>query len=111
MRTVNRSAVVVRPRDPFLKWLLSVDPEAKDLEPSIRDVSVYLVPPDPNEQQEAAPVEEWFADVFERELDGWHRDESRWPVRDVTTFLEWFDVEATSVVVDLDPRRLKHEML
>lgn len=104
MRTINRSAVVVRPKEPFIQWAMHVDDTSYQLEDSIRKhLSVYLVPPDPHGRQEAAPLREYFHRIFVEELEGWHRDEAGWPqVRDLKTFHEWFEVEAESVVIDLD---------
>jgi len=43
-----------------------------------------------------------FAEVFERELFGWHTDETAWPKnRNLALFREWFDIEIHSVVEDL----------
>ena len=48
MKTVNRSVAIVRPREPYIQWALSVDDGAQKDEASLRSqVSVYLVPPDP----------------------------------------------------------------
>jgi len=43
-----------------------------------------------------------FAEVFERELFGWHTDEAAWPRnRTYTLFHNWFTPELHSVVEDL----------
>ncbi len=40
--------------------------------------------------------------LFEQELVGWSQDEDAWPTkRDFHTFLEWFDIEFHSMVLDL----------
>src|SRR5438132_254234 len=46
MRTVNRSAVVVIPKQPFLDWLRRVDPTGGKLTLADlrRDPSIYLLP-------------------------------------------------------------------
>jgi hypothetical protein len=42
------------------------------------------------------------AQVFERELFGWHADEAAWPKnRNLALFHKWFTVEMHSVVEDL----------
>jgi hypothetical protein len=44
----------------------------------------------------------YFTAIFEEELNSWHRRESEWPSRRTyETFLEWFDVEVHSMVLDL----------
>jgi hypothetical protein len=111
MRVVNRSAAVIRPREPYVNWASSVGDDSKDLEAGIRQqISVYLVPPDPREEQESAPVSQWFAAVFEQELEAWCLDEKTWPQRrDLKMFLEWFEVTTESVVMDLEERPVEHE--
>jgi len=94
-----------------VKWATSVDEAAKKHEAHVRaQMSVYLVPPDPKEEEESAPLQKWFSAVFERELESWYLDEARWPQRrDLKTFLQWFDVWIESVVVDLGQGPLEHE--
>lgn len=101
---VNRAALVVRPREPFIAWAASVDPDLEDLATSLRGhTSVYLVAEDPNGCEESAPLELYFREVFEQELGSWYLDETAWPqVRDLATFHEWFEVQAESEVIDLE---------
>ena len=103
-RMVNRSAALVRPREPFVKWAMTVDSGGnRHLESQIRSqVSVYLVPPDRKGREEAAPLEQWYSGVFSRELENWYRDEATWPPdRDLEMFLAWFEVSTNSVVIDV----------
>lgn len=110
-RVINRSSAIVRPREPFVRWVVSVESDL-ELEADVQSqASVYLVPPDPEEMEEAAPLRLWFAAVFERELEAWYVDESLWPPsRDLATFLEWFEVTTESVVVDLGSGPIVHEV-
>lgn len=111
MKLLNRSAIVVRPREPFLRWAtaaLAEDPEgAAELRNA---VSIYLVPQDPNEEQESAPLEGFFAEIFANELESWCSDSELWPAkRDFASFREWFEVTAESIVHDLAPGRIQTE--
>ena len=104
MAEINRSLIVIRPKQPFLDWLHSILDEDKiiDLEDINDDATAYLVP-EVLSQDEEAGIIEWCADfVFEHELWSWYTDEALWPVgRDAAMFREWFDVEFHSVVNDL----------
>lgn len=104
LRFVNRSALLVRPREPFIEWAKSIDPEADHLAVSLRgETSVYLVAEDPAGEEESAPVEQYYEQVFELELENWCTDPERWPPhRDYAMFLQWFDVQANSMLVDLE---------
>lgn len=100
---LNRSAVVVRPKQPFVDWLRSV--EELDL-PSITldelDKTLYLVP-DYEDPADAEKVLKKVCDeIFCRELEGWYTDESVWPKdRSLKVFKQWFEVEHFDVVEDV----------
>jgi len=41
-------------------------------------------------------------EIFEEQLDGWHRDRSAWPAdRSFDTFTRWFEYSFHSVLYDL----------
>lgn len=110
-RWINRAAFVIRPAKPFLEWAASLDDEApeqsKDLE---KRISIYLVAEDPEENEETAPLENYWRQIFEEQLAGWSQDEDEWPTsRTLTMFKEWFDVASESVVTDLESGPIKHE--
>lgn len=47
-------------------------------------------------------LKEGYAEIFERELYGWHTDESAWPQsRSLKMFREWFEIELHSVIEDI----------
>lgn len=103
MKIINRAAVVVTLKEPYLHWAASQHEETADeVHDPARDVSIYLVPEDPKEEEETAPLEDFFEEIFDDQLEGWCTDETAWPaVRDLRTFLEWFDVRGMSIVLDL----------
>ncbi|HAZ07635.1 MAG TPA: hypothetical protein DCZ01_03715 [Elusimicrobia bacterium] len=110
-RSINRAALVVRPRQPYLDWAASVDAEApehaKDLH---KRVSVYLLGEDPKEEDETAPLENYFEEIFELELSAWYTDEDLWPKpRTLALFHEWFEAVGESVVTDLEPGPIRAE--
>jgi hypothetical protein len=82
MRSVNRSAVIVRPAQPFLDWLHQVDPTSAELtlEDLRSDPSVYLLPVYDTEEQARNHLRKRCEDIFEEQLEGWYRDPSTWPV-------------------------------
>jgi len=103
MKTVNRAALLVRPREPFIEWAANVDEKARQAAQELRgNTSVYLVPEDLTGRDEAAPLKHFFERIFEAELEAWNADSSAWPQnRDLATFKKWFEVYAQSIVVDL----------
>ena len=101
---VNRAAVILRYKDPIVKWINEADPYEDSSEVSLvsanEDRTVYLV-----SDGEAENIDRWILEnhviLFESELEGWYTDESLWPKkRDLKTFKEWFEIECHSMVLD-----------
>ena len=113
MRILNRAVLVVRYREPYLRWAASLDDKASAHAAGLRTaMSVYLVPEDPAEENETPPLEEFFETIFTRELETWWTDESRWPEkRDFVTFQQWFEVTGHSMVMDLGTGPIRIEQL
>ena len=104
MITLNRTAIVVRPGQPFLDWLHGADPTSIELrvEDLRREPTVYLLPECENEGEVREYLEEVCGQIFEEQLDGWYRVPSSWPGRrHLDAFDHWFEWSFHSVVVDL----------
>jgi hypothetical protein len=99
MRSINRVAIVVRPKPAFFEWAGSLQGERVE-NPEIW-CSVYLV--------EASEVDEpqetllrHFQRVFEEQLESWHTREADWPSpRTFSLFREWFDAEVGDLIFNL----------
>ena len=106
MPGVNRSLMVVKPKQPFLDWLNSLDNDDEmnlTLEELQNDSTAYLVPEYETPEDQAEIVVWSHNYVFEEELMAWYTFEEEWPpTRDLDTFLEWFEVEFHSTIMDLD---------
>lgn len=101
---INRAAVLVRLKKPFINWINTVDPydtrSSVTLEEANEDRTVYLI-----DDAEAEHVEEWidlnFMQLFECELEDWYQDETLWPQNiDKNLFDAWCEIECHTVVVD-----------
>ena len=101
---VNRAALLLRYKEPFVQWLNESCPDANEpdisMEEANQDKIVYLL-----DEEEVDNLEEWISlnhqALFESELDGWNTDESRWPKkRDLELFAKWFEVECHTVLID-----------
>lgn len=98
---LNRSALVVRPKQPFLDWAAQLDDSG--LAPlADGEQTIYLIPEYDDDEDAVRILNRVFAEVFERELFAWHTDETAWPKgRNLALFQKWFDVEFHSIVEDL----------
>lgn len=101
---LNRSAITVKARQPFLDWLRTRPELASTaLEKWNEDGVAYLLPVVEEESDDLASLLPLCFDlIFERELAAWEENSSNWPAtRDLPTFLSWFEPQLRSVVIDL----------
>jgi hypothetical protein len=103
MFEIDRSLMVVRPKQPFLDWVLSVDSDESITLESVReDPSAYLIPEICYDSDQQEILEWCYMTVFEGELNSWFTDPQTWPQkRDLKVFLDWFDIDFHSGVFDL----------
>jgi hypothetical protein len=98
---LNRGVVIVRPAQPFLDWATTLD-DSGLVPNSDGEQTVYLVPGFEDDDEAAQVLHLVFAEIFERELDSWHTDDTAWPKqRTFVTFKQWFKIEMHSLVEDL----------
>lgn len=105
MRELNRSAIVVIPKQPFLEWLNYADEEGDDLDLAAvqNDPAVYLLPVVKSDEELGRFLQENCADIFEHQLEDWIVDDTLWPVdRGFEVFSRWFAVSFHSTIVDVE---------
>ena len=112
MRRVKRTAVIVIPKQPYIDWANSLEESGvklgEEFTPEhtiylVEDIADYII-------DKVEIIKPHFEFIFEEELNSWHRLVSNWPAnRDLATFLDWFEVEIHSLVLDLHGGRLKTE--
>ena len=83
MYEVNRSVFLLIPLDPFWNWLQTL----------------------PGNHLDGLTLE----DIFAAELADWCEDESEWPDLDADIFNEWFDIQLSTVITDLEHEPLARE--
>ena len=101
---LNRSAVVVKPKQPSLDWLHGANPtrggitrDEVGLEPTI-----YLIPECDTKDGVREVLEELCEEIFVEQLDSWFRDKMTWPTdRSYQMFCRWFDLQYHSMLIDL----------
>ncbi len=116
--TLNRGSVTLKPKQPVLDWLNSVDrslgvKDSMKFDPLDEHGDTFLVPGEPmieSRQDAVAWVEKNWKDFFEFELGQWILDDTLWPQNPtLKLFREWFDIEYRSMVWDLGSDPLKLE--
>ncbi len=99
-KNLKRSAIVVKPRQPFIDWLLSHDPVMIITE-EVREATIYLLP----DYETIQEIEKWlkknFNELFSEQLFQWYVDESMWPQkRTYKVFGEWFEYSLHTMIFD-----------
>lgn len=104
---INRCVVILKYKDPAIRWINEADPYHEDPGITKEDVNedrtVYLISDEVGESPEA--VREWIKlnreVLFESELEGWYNSPELWPKkRTQKLFDDWFDVECHTVLED-----------
>lgn len=105
---INRSAIIIKPKQPFLDWLSELHPE-DDFEKDFKNPNIYLV------DDEIDDLEKWLRKKFDRffimELESWHDNKKEWPQkRNFKMFNLWFNVDISESVYDLEKRPVSKSM-
>jgi hypothetical protein len=101
---LNRAALIVRYKQPFVDWINAVDPVPDSHTLTLAEVNeehnVYLVELE-DLHELAAWLEANHRNLFEVELAGWYTNEDLWPKdRSLDALREWCSFELHSVVFD-----------
>lgn len=112
MYEINRSVIIVQPREPFWLWLNDLPDanwEGLTLEELQEDANSYLIPACQNADEVWDEVEARITTIFAAELADWCEDEDLWPDLHPDIFGEWFDVQISSIVTDLANEEVERE--
>ena len=106
MYFVNRSVVIVKAKQPFVDWINSTnapgDPTIATIENVNNEPNVYLVPEYENDNELKRILPSVIDCIWEEELMSWYIDEATWPKdRSKKKFMEWFELQVASSVMDI----------
>ncbi|MFK7032763.1 hypothetical protein [Flavobacterium oreochromis] len=105
MKILNRSAITVSAKQPFVDWANALTPELLMEVDILGESHTYLTNPDFDNAE--AHLKKYFKQVFEEELESVLTNQEDWPQkRDIKTFYEWFDIEVSDWVQDLSKKSL-----
>jgi hypothetical protein len=91
---INRSAIALRPKQPFLDWLTSVEQSNEELVPEGLEKTIYLVPEYDEPDDAVKMLAEAREGIFHQELFTWYTTVRLWPRdRSLEVFKECFDYE------------------
>ena len=101
---LNRSAIILIPKQPYADWANSLDEDGPRFEISDAndELTVFLGPDFDTVDEIDAFVTRHFDFFFEHWLFGWSTDPTQWPQRRTRRmFREWFDVRIHTMVEDV----------
>lgn len=100
--SIDRSAIVVKPKKPFFDWVNSIYPDDEPISEK-EENNIYLIREMDNNEQALNWIKRNFDALFTNELNDWYTDEIKWPKkRTFKMFSNWFDIEFCSMVLDLE---------
>lgn len=104
---INRQAVVVKVKQPFVDWINSTPLKPGNEKPAYtlkqvnEDCLVLLIPEFDSNEEARKQLRHIKMDIFEESLEAWYTDEEHWPRnRNEKMFDEWFELEIHSDVID-----------
>ncbi|MFK5894563.1 MAG: hypothetical protein QM504_15185 [Pseudomonadota bacterium] len=104
---INRAVLILKFKQPALKWINESDPYNENPEITIEDVNkentVYLISEEDSESPDT--LNDWlelnYSNLFESELENWCMDEKLWPQeRTFSIFQQWFSYDCHTIIVD-----------
>ena len=101
MKILNRKAITINYKKPFVDWTNALTPELPPKEANIPGESTtYLIKNDFKNADQC--IKKYYTRIFEEELEGQWTDENDWPENlTFELFNEWFSYEISDMVVDL----------
>ena len=110
MFEVNRSVLIIKPRQPFADWLKQLPgTPAVDLAELRGNGNAVLIP-NVDDVEPADFLASHFESLFSAELADWCEDESLWPTPlSATLFMDWFDLDIHAVLTDMVSAPLERE--
>jgi len=104
---INRAAVILKYKDPAIRWINEADPYDDDpgitAESVNQERTVYLISDSDGDSKET--LGKWlkknYRAIFEEELAGWYDDPTLWPGnRTLSLFHQWFEIDCHTVLID-----------
>jgi hypothetical protein len=108
---INRSAIIIQPKEPFYQWLQSIpDPITLSPDDFKDDSAIYLIPSYEDDKELTEIISQMYNVIFEEVLSDWWTVEEDWPQnRTFKMFKGWFDYSAHSMVIDMFDAPLAEE--
>jgi hypothetical protein len=114
MHMINRAAVTILAKQPFIDWINSTNVSPDALKFTIDMVNdepqIFLVKNYEDLNQQKMYITKLKPMFFEVMLDGYYQDETAWPEeRSEKVFDNWFDLITHSMILDVEDHAIEQE--
>lgn len=100
--TINRSLLLVIPKQSFYDWSNALTPNLSRIQPKdVNDYNSYLLEDELFLDDPKKELKKYWKTIFYNELFGQWTDETVYPKMTWKLFTEWFDFYRSSIVTDL----------
>jgi hypothetical protein len=104
---INRSALVLKPKKPFIDWIKNLDDQF-EINEIIEDPDIYLLPDFEEVQQMVNWLKKNYDMIFIDQMNNWYTDETLWVTnRTFKLFKEWFDFSLHTMILDTAEQSIK----
>ncbi|MCK5836803.1 MAG: hypothetical protein KAH09_06015 [Desulfobacula sp.] len=109
MKTINRTAITITPKQPYIDWANSFE-EAENYDTP--HITTILISDKYDEFNYETYLKKIFKIIFEEELESCMTDPEDWPKkRDYKTFKKWFNAICSDMTWDYGVGDIEHEEL
>lgn len=106
--TINRSLILIVPKQPFYDWSNALFPDLEQERASEeRDYNSYLLEDELFLDDPKKELAKYWKPIFLNELFGHCTDENTYPKLSWKLFTEWFDFYKSSIVSDLSEQPIE----
>lgn len=109
MKTINRTAITIRPKQPYIDWVNSFkDGEEYDVDK--RHATTILISEDYDESNYEIYLKKIYKILFEGELESWMANPESWPrIKSYKMFKDWFEIICSDTTWDYGTGEIEHE--
>jgi hypothetical protein len=109
MNVLNRSAITITYKQPFIDWNNRLFPDMPMQVNTIGESKTYLINQIYDDAEKV--IKKHYKEIFEEELEGICLDEEFWPEkRTFQLFNQWFTYEISDWVIDLSNQSMQSEI-
>ncbi len=107
MKTINRTAITIISKQPYIDWANSFENGAGDEK---IHATTILIPDKYGEFDYEVYLKKIFKDVFEEQLESWIANPEYWPPkRTYKLFTDWFEIICSDITWDHGNGVIEHD--